>query len=349
MPSIQIDIEDLLKPGAGPEACGPDLKYDPDYIQLEDKAAGTPGTEMGNARTAGVPPDWQAVWSMLPDLLRRSKDLRLAVMACRALAFFDGPSGAALGLELIQQLLTRYWPVLYPKLDADDGTPLARKHALQILLRPQGIRDLLAEHTLINDGFFGKITLSAMLRALAGVSEAGDPAPEQARALLEDHKAIRDITVAASLSAAKTMETLSAQLAEWQVQNLDLNGLVTYFRQIAHQFAPDDVAPPPPPQGALPDVSGLIAAPRPKGANGGDVGGAIGGDADVVATLDAICAYYAQAEPSSPVPLILRRARRLVGADFNHILRDLAASGISDFERVSGTPVPELPESQPKT
>ncbi len=345
MPSIQIDIEDLLKPGAGPEACGPDLKYDPIYIELEDQAAGTPGTEMGEARTAGLPPNWPAVWSMLPDLLRRSKDLRLAVMACRALAFIDGPSGAAQGLELIQQLLTRYWPVLYPKLDADDGMPLARKHALQILLRPQGIRDLLAEHTLINDGFFGKITLSAMLRALAGVSEAGDPTPEQARALLEDHKTTRDVTVAASLSAATTLETLSAQLAQWQVQDLDLRGLITYFRQVAHQLAPGDVAPPPSAQGAMPDAPGLIAAPRHKGATGG----AIGGTADVVATLDAICAYYAQAEPSSPVPLILRRARRLVGADFNHILRDLAASGISDFERVSGTPVPELPESQPKT
>lgn len=343
MPSIQIDLEDLLRPGAGPEACGPDLKYDPVYIELEDKAAGTPGTEMGEARTVGVPPDWPAVWSMLPGLLRQSKDLRLAVMASRALAFIDGPPGAAQGLALIQELLTRYWPVLHPKLDPDDGTPLARKHALQILVRSQGIRDVLSEHVLINDNFFGKITLGGMLRALAGVSEAGDPKPEQAQALLADHKPVRDATVTASLSAARTLETLSAQLEQWQVRGLDLRALVSFFQQVAHQFAPDDVAAAPAPstQAPVPTGTSPVAAPLRKGA--------IGNTADVVATLDAICAYYAQAEPSSPVPLILRRARRLVGADFNHILRDLAASGISDFERVSGSPVPDLPESPPKT
>lgn len=341
MPSIHIDLEDLLKPAAGPDACGADLKYEPIYTDLEDKAAGTPATEMGAAKSAAVPPDWPYVWARIPDLLRQSKDLRLAVMACRALSFIDGPAGAAQGLVLIQQLLTRYWSAVYPKLDPDDGSPLARKHALQILVRPHGVRDLLAEHILINDNFFGKIALGGLLRALAGVPEAGDPTPEQARALLADHKAVRDATVTASLSAVRTLETLSAQLEQWQVKGLDLRDLVAFFQQVAHQLAPDEVVPAPSARPAPPVGAVAVAAPLRKGP--------IGNAADVVATLDAICAYYAQAEPSSPVPLILRRARRLVGADFNHILRDLAASGIGDFERVSGTPVPELPDppSQP--
>ena len=52
--------------------------------------------------------------------------------------------------------------------------------------------------------------------------------------------------------------------------------------------------------------------------------------------IDELCDYYARREPSSPVPLLLRRAQRLVGMDFEDLLRDLAPTGIDELRVVSG-------------
>jgi type VI secretion system protein ImpA len=56
----------------------------------------------------------------------------------------------------------------------------------------------------------------------------------------------------------------------------------------------------------------------------------------VIAALDAIAKYYKDFEPSSPVPLLIGRARRLVKADFLEIMRDLAPSGLDTVNQISG-------------
>jgi type VI secretion system protein ImpA len=66
--------------------------------------------------------------------------------------------------------------------------------------------------------------------------------------------------------------------------------------------------------------------------------GAIAGPQDVMRRIDELCDYYTRNEPSSPVPLLLRRAQRLVGMDFMDLLKDLAPGGISELRVVSGTP-----------
>jgi type VI secretion system protein ImpA len=64
--------------------------------------------------------------------------------------------------------------------------------------------------------------------------------------------------------------------------------------------------------------------------------GAISSREDVLRVLDRVCAYFAQHEPSSPVPLLLKRAKRLVSKDFLEILRDLAPDGVAQAEAIRG-------------
>jgi type VI secretion system protein ImpA len=66
------------------------------------------------------------------------------------------------------------------------------------------------------------------------------------------------------------------------------------------------------------------------------VQGEIRSRADVVRTLDALCDYYARNEPSSPVPMLLTRAKRLVDKGFMEIMRDLAPAGVSEAELIAG-------------
>jgi type VI secretion system protein ImpA len=57
---------------------------------------------------------------------------------------------------------------------------------------------------------------------------------------------------------------------------------------------------------------------------------------DVIAALDRICQFYAANEPSSPVPMLLKRARRLVSKSFLEIVRDLSPDALARLEIISG-------------
>jgi type VI secretion system protein ImpA len=57
---------------------------------------------------------------------------------------------------------------------------------------------------------------------------------------------------------------------------------------------------------------------------------------DVVRTLDRISQYYSAHEPSSPVPLLMERAKRLVHANFVDLVKDLAPAGVDEIENLRG-------------
>jgi type VI secretion system protein ImpA len=78
------------------------------------------------------------------------------------------------------------------------------------------------------------------------------------------------------------------------------------------------------------------SADKPHGQAGSALQGEIRSRADVVRTLDALCDYYVRNEPSSPVPLLLKRAKRLVDKDFMDIIRDLAPAGVAEAEVIGG-------------
>ena len=46
--------------------------------------------------------------------------------------------------------------------------------------------------------------------------------------------------------------------------------------------------------------------------------------------------HYERREPSSPVPLLIKRAKRLVDKSFVDIIRDLSPDAISQVQMVSG-------------
>ena len=64
--------------------------------------------------------------------------------------------------------------------------------------------------------------------------------------------------------------------------------------------------------------------------------GTINSREDAIRALDKVCDYFKQHEPSSPVPLLLQRAKRLVAKDFIEIIRDLTPAGVAQAEEIGG-------------
>jgi type VI secretion system protein ImpA len=71
-----------------------------------------------------------------------------------------------------------------------------------------------------------------------------------------------------------------------------------------------------------------------------ELSGQLRSNQDIHKALDMIIRYYEQHEPSSPVPLLLKRAKRLVGRTFVDIIRDISPDAMTQIQMVSGEEEP---------
>ena len=57
---------------------------------------------------------------------------------------------------------------------------------------------------------------------------------------------------------------------------------------------------------------------------------------DALYMLELVSNYFRTAEPSSPLPMLIDRARRLSAMDFMQILRNLAPDGLNQAQNIAG-------------
>lgn len=77
-------VNDLLAPIAADDPCGPDLEYDPAFMVLVADLLGKPEQQFGDTIIAAIEPDWAQIGAQATGILKRSKDLRGAVLLLRA-------------------------------------------------------------------------------------------------------------------------------------------------------------------------------------------------------------------------------------------------------------------------
>jgi type VI secretion system protein ImpA len=64
--------------------------------------------------------------------------------------------------------------------------------------------------------------------------------------------------------------------------------------------------------------------------------GAIKSRQDAIRALDAVAAFFRTTEPSSPIPLFLERAKRLVSKDFLEVIADVAPDALGQARAAGG-------------
>ncbi|MCP1509625.1 type VI secretion system protein ImpA [Pseudomonas marginalis] len=317
------------------------MEYDAQFLQLERDAKGQPERSMGDSVLPAEPPDWRSIQQQSLDLLQRSKDLRITHFLLQSALALQGVAGLADALTLINALLREYWADLHPHLDADDDNdPTVRINALSGLTSDATIR-LLRESILTRSRTFGPVSLRAALNASGLMSFPDEQlGAQQLNAAFLDSDPEQLQATRDALSTARTAcEAIEQQVSDQvgSAQGVDLSLLKQPLKQalqILSQFVPssetdsrepeavsDDNAP-------SADFAAAPVAPRPSGD--------IANRDDVLRSLDKILAYYSRYEPSSPLPVLLNRAKHLVHADFAAIVRNLIPDGISQFENLRG-------------
>lgn len=341
-----IDLTPLIAPLQGPQPSGPNLEYAPEFLELERAQLGRPEQIMGDTVKPGEAPNWTDVRDRAATLLERTRDLRVAVTLSRALLALEGFDGFAAGLRLLRGLLEAHWDTVHPQLDADDhNDPTARANSLAPLGAPAGLVQALRLTPLIESPSLGRFTLRDVLIAFDAnrmpPNLANPAARTQVEAALLDAKIEKLESTAAAVATltgdALAIDALLTARIATRAPNLglligDLKTLdTTLMNALAARGSGASLS-------MTPAAGGARQAQRapPPGADAAVVPGAVAGPDDVVRQIDLICDYYRRHEPSSPVPLLLKRAKRLVSQDFMTILRDLAPAGVSEAELIRG-------------
>lgn len=337
------DIETLLNPVPGADPCGADLEYDSAFTTLDKAAQGKPEQQIGSTIIPAEPPDWKSVGRQATELFGRTKDLRVAVHLAKALLRTDGLKGFAEGLTVVDRLIQSYWDGVYPRLDPDDDNdPTMRLNILAMLAAPE-ILSALRATPLISSRTLGRYAYKDVeAAAAAGSASAGDgTAPStaaiDAAALDCDLQELQnDATAAAACAAA--LASLDAGLSE-RVGSGSIGGwaaLTTLVQKIAAYLKTTLARRSPAAASAVGGADGVAAGNSATPQTISGLPGEIGSREDVLRTLDKIVAYYAQHEPSSPIPLFIERCKRLVTMSFLDIVKELVPDAVQQVTVLTG-------------
>lgn len=351
-----MDIDDLLQELSPENPCGDDLEYAPgsSFGALERATESKPEQQFGDTIIPAEEPDWRAVQAVALELFQSTRDLRIAAFLTRALTHTEGWTGFRDGLFLIRGLLDRYWETVHPQLDpTDDNDPTFRVNTIASLNDASATLNALRSAFLVESRAIGRFSLRDVQIASGELSVPQDgntPPPEPQMvaaafqdAALEQLKAVAD-AIDQSLETVVAIEgVLSNHMEPGRLPDLSaLTGVIKtaqktiapYLSQRLESAAPED-------EGEPTAAEGENGGERPEGTAKTSTSAptalrAINSRDDVIRALNLICAYYAKQEPSSPIPILLERAKRLVAKDFMGILRDIAPDGVSQLDLIRG-------------
>lgn len=347
-----MDLAVFLQSKGEGTPSGDNLEYDPAFIEMG--LAAQPGEEVvvGDERIDATDPDYATVEEKALEVLGRSHDLRAAVFLADAVLQREGLVGFATVTAYLRGCLEQFWSTCHPELDEDDGDPTMRINAIQDLCgQPDGmggpspIFRSLRRCALSDSRGFGRFSLRdiEIAEGLMAAPEKMDTVPDQATigaAFQDSDGEVLAAQLAAADLAEENIRAISAEFDEQTPgQGPELDPLIKLMRLISKRLrdygnldesetgtAEDADEAGEPTDVVSADSGAKIAA----------VPGAINSPTDVANTLDRIIAYYQRVEPSSPLPLLLERAKRLVGADFLTIVNDMAPRGLENVQLIGG-------------
>ncbi len=328
-------IEALSKPVSEDLPSGENLEYDPQYTEMENLFETKPESSLEGYDKDDAGPDWKGVEKLAGALAEKTRDLRVQVYASIASIHTRGLPALRDNLELLRIYVEDFWDTVHPQLDPeDDNDPTLRMNTLEML----------NEHSLISMAL-NRVEL-VELKGLGrfGVREVelaqGKETPDEG----EEVPDINLIRQAFLRSDPEHVQALCSSVSEsiqlladidncWREKtgdSLSLGNATKALKKVSAilaEFVPSQ---------AGQEMDETAEAGDTSGNTPPAASGAINSRADVVRMLDKICEYYSAHEPSSPIPLLLRRAQRLVEKSFLEILEDMVPDGLKQAQIVSG-------------
>lgn len=326
-------LEELKEPLGSDAPCGEDLE-DSQLLASFDAYR-----LFGRSAPFDPAPDWREIEKAARAALQRSKDFRLlahlgaAILRTRGLPAFLGV------LEIASSWLEQHWTDVFPRIDDD---AILRKNALNCFADRMAVIDGVRRYPFLRHPQLGTVSLRDIDIATGqqpadDAEQTPDQSQIQATLMAVEPNALTELKalVDVGLESLQHIETRMRDEGG-AVAAPEFDPLQTPLRQLHRVLAE-----------ALSQRDG--DSPAEAQSDGEDAASAAGTAAaavrapgsitsrqDAIRALDAVAAYFRQTEPSSPVPLFVERAKRLIGKDLLEVLADIAPDAVSQARAAGG-------------
>jgi len=318
-----LSSQALLEPISADAPCGESLEDTPLLASFDAFRV------FGQRHGLDPPPPWADIKSRALEALAKSKDLRVLAFLGSATLRTDGFSAFADTLTVAAKWLEMYWNPVFPVVSED---AILRRNALNCFADPMGVVDGLRRLPLVTSRVHGNYGLRDIDIATGQIpAKEGEPRPteDQINGAFGEMPA-EELTAlhASAAGAVAALKSIDSQMRESAGSDAtpQFDGLTSQLVRI-ERFLASQLALRPGHEVTPADV-GAPAAGQARS-------GVIGSRQDAIAALDAVADFFRRTEPSSPIPLFLSRAKRLVSKDFLEVLADIAPDAVAQ-ERVAG-------------
>ena len=329
---------------------GPNLENDLAFGEMERAAQGKPETQFGAAIEPATPPDWREAATLAEALLARSRDLRAMTVLATARLHTQGLPAYAAVVATIRQHLETMWPHIHPLLDPeDDNDPVQRASIVSALGQPARIVRPLRDMPLASTPRTGPVSWRD-IAILAGQVEAEPGRKKLTEQAVRAAFADTDKQKLAALRLAvdglvPDLVAITAIFPEMPTTvRQDLEELTKLVRDIGRHLARYEIVeteqPAPAAEATASEAPPGTASPaRPAARSFASIQSILALDSrdDALHALDLAAAFFRANEPSSPLPLLIDRAKRLAPLPFLDIVRDLAPDGLPQAQMIAGT------------
>jgi type VI secretion system protein ImpA len=328
----QFDVQTLVQPITVDLPCGESLEDSPLLSSFDTYRL------FGQQTSLDAKAPWREIKNEALNALARSKDLRLLAYLGTAVLRTDGIPAFSATLDVAATWLETYWSHVYPLVTED---AVLRWNALKCFTDEWVVMDGLRRAPLVASPKHGRFSLRHVDAAASRTSlEPGQdpPKPEQidaafAAAPLGELVDLRSSIVQATVAAARIdarMQNAAGSDGKPVFASLS-KLLVRMERVLIAQLAVR-------PRGAAAQAD---IAQKPDGGaaainEGATVVGVIRSRQDAIKALDAVAEFFQRTEPSSPIPLFLERAKRLVSKNFLEVLADVAPEAVAQARAAGG-------------
>ncbi len=344
---MSIQLDELLQPIQDGSPCGPYIDDSAElytlFNALEQFAQGKPEQVMGDSVIAAVEPSWAKVQGAAADLLKSTKDLRVACYLTHAMLNKTGFVGLDEGLQLCFSLLNNFWDLVHPQLVIDgDDDPDYRVNAVSYLESDCFAKDVTGV-ILVASRAAGQFSLQDYRLAIGEIESSAGEKPD--RALI--HAAFMDVPAEElqqsqdSLTAAIATLSNMVQLFNEKISAVasptfapllhELKSAQKVYAEFMAERGLEGAAQDEPTE--IQDTTDDAASAQVKPVT---ATGEVNTREDVIKCIDRICQYYERHEPSSPVPLVLGRAKKMVTMDFMEIMKDVSPDSVQQIMHLAG-------------
>lgn len=321
----------LSEPISGSSPCGEDLE-DTQLLASFDAFR-----LFGQSTPLGADTEWRAIRDGALEALGRSKDFRLLAHYGAAALRTDGLAEFFASLRVARDWLRDYWDEVFPRIDDD---AVLRKNALSCLADRMAVVDGLRRVPVIVHRQLGAFSLRDLDIATGQLPppQEGEPPTESqllaalAATPLEELSTLEQSVAAAAAAAQEIVEIMRSRGGFDAVPDFEpLTAQLERLQKYLHAHLAGRAA-----EGSGVDSPAEAAAQSPAAGAATVAVGAIRSRQDAIAALEAVATFFRRNEPSSPVPLLLDRAKRLVSKSFLEVLEDIAPDGIAQARVIGG-------------